>query len=545
MRTSVCMLAMLIAATGIAQTTYESRAEETSGELARGLTLLDSGDRDKLIEAIDIFTRAAEVAAATHDCAAESRAWFYLGRATQDVGGRLLFGAILWGGSNHADTSWSDATFDEARKAYQQAVDLDPENSAALNNLALLEAADGQFDFALGDLSAAIDLGNTRRPLYLVNYGNVLAKSGDPFNAVCAYAEALYEQPDNAAAEEKLLEQLAKIEPSLVASTIWRSVDAGYVERAQEEALHFLYSHPSESVMAYLGVKKPQEPSPSSVQRELLNIVAVTLARQVLTPNNFGKTPVAEKLRTMATAKDDIAAGARDLLSLYTFDGLESTKTGWWSIHYDTAPPALDSRSAFTLLARSRAANARIAGFFFDSEQLYLAAVEITNGKDSDAVIDLADLYCRLRRVESLDRLLTRYEQQLFDSHDDASRAQRFRLHAAFGSMYATLGKWGNGDDRHAAIHHLEQALALAADASLPVDAKLVELLATGYDKVDASPARALRFRLEWAKKFATEDRVAAAQKLLKSLGDTLPVSTDAADVIRFQELRAMLRGSV
>ncbi|MEA2107832.1 MAG: tetratricopeptide repeat protein [Pseudomonadota bacterium] len=99
----------------------------------------------------------------------------------------FLSGILAWQSENH----------EQAKSAFQQAVDLDPEYSDAYNNLGILYMADKEYAKAESSFHNAL-----RNPLYLtpekalVNLGKVMEAKDNPAFAEQYYRKAIKYKPD-------------------------------------------------------------------------------------------------------------------------------------------------------------------------------------------------------------------------------------------------------------------------------------------------------------------------------------------------------------
>jgi tetratricopeptide (TPR) repeat protein len=418
---------------------------------------------------------------------------------------------------------------EQARTWYARSVERDPQNGAALNNLAQLETAAGDLDSAKTHFEAAIALKTNRRPLYLMNYADLLVKQKRCDLAVKPYADALAAQPNNDDAEAKLIACLATGNPKAMTLTLWQSLEQGYVYRVLNEALTYA-DHDS---------------LPEDVRRELMGIVAVSLARQHLSAEQLLSSPAGKRLAQLASSD-----AARDIVRLYTMDHVPALKSGWWSHWNSVKPPAVDSPTAFSLLARALATDDRSAGRNEQAETRLRAAVDVTAGNDPDAVVELSEYYADRGNIDKIDALLHEFEAQLFYGKSMAYERNDlpsiYRFHYALGTIYARLHHWGDSNDRTSAIFQLEHARDTAlrsqtdprSPKKLSVDPKVIDLLADSYQIKEPASGEAVQLRLDWTENYLKDGRSSAAQKVLKPYRDGLPETAKPADVNRYKELR-------
>jgi tetratricopeptide (TPR) repeat protein len=435
-----------------------------NAHVSEGRKHLDAG---QVAEARTAFRSAVEVA---QDNGSRARALFYV--------------ALTEEAANEPS---------RAADLYRKALRVEPGLSAAANNLAQLLAREGKADEALKYQTLAADSPDARAPFYRRNLAAMYAQRGDTARATREYVIVLKAEPNDLEAERALFELCP---PDAAVAYLSQMIAKGAVDRAQEYAL-----------------AKMAATQDSSARRDLLEIVATTLARQQVTPEQFPSHPAAASLR--AWAEDPaIGGGIRELSKAFAGTGGPAP---WWSNG--------DSGTAYGTLARELALAHRNAGRNEEAERLLLGAVEATYGEDPDVVLALAELYFAQERIPKIDELLGRYGDRLFSGKSNAYLKGDwpviYRFHVALGTMYAAVGKSGDRNDPRSAIFQLEHARAAAEEnnrkesaAKIYVDPALVERLAVTYEKI-ARPDEAAKVRLSAAETYVKQGRTQAAQETL------------------------------
>ena len=98
--------------------------------------------------------------------------------------------------------------FDEAIKNFRQAIQINPNSAAALDNLGFALAAKGRFDEAIENYRKAIQANSNRTETFF-HLGMALGQLGRTREAVAQYREALRLNPDLAGALNNLAWNLA------------------------------------------------------------------------------------------------------------------------------------------------------------------------------------------------------------------------------------------------------------------------------------------------------------------------------------------------
>jgi Flp pilus assembly protein TadD len=103
--------------------------------------------------------------------------------------------ALLW--VNLGVTFVRNSQYDEADRAYRQALALEPDNLSALNNLSLLEEQRGH-TFTARRIARRVERHRSANPYYLYWKGEQDLRAGDPSLALKEFKEALRREPTEA-----------------------------------------------------------------------------------------------------------------------------------------------------------------------------------------------------------------------------------------------------------------------------------------------------------------------------------------------------------
>jgi tetratricopeptide (TPR) repeat protein len=395
---------------------------------------------------------------------------------------------------------------------YEKALEVDSAFAAAANNLAKLlftHGRDEDQDRVLELYGRAAAQDGELRPFYLANYAAAMFNTHPP-RAVEIYRKAVALYPDDTNLESGLHRIIA---PKEAVPELWKLVARDRLQRAQRLALNHL-----------------QTPADPETQAQLLSVVVVTLAREHVSPDVFDTLPVACELGKL-TADKRLRDGIRAIRRLYDGETLSATSYQWWSTRRQRlTPDAIPAADAFALLARDIADQ---LGDSHPKKEPYLRlALSVTGGGDPETFLDVAEYFVRQGRQDELRRLMDQYGMELFtekgQAYVDQDWKKVYRYHVALGTFYSRLGITGDSGDPQSAIFQLEHARMAAerynqrqpADAAskIVVDAKVIDLLASNYQKKWPDAKRDVDLRLEAADAYAAAGRTSSAQRVVKPL---------------------------
>ena len=388
---------------------------------------------------------------------------------------------------------------------YQKALDADKDLAAAANNAAPLLFRAGDKEEAVRLQQRAAETSGPRKPLYMRNLARFYTSLDRKGEAVDLYRKVLELQPDDFESEHELVQ----IEDdSAVATRLWNLVQSGAMERAQQYAVEQLAARRTESVT-----------------RQLMNIVALTIARQHTTPTAFRASALSQQLAKLENGKA-VGTAVGELRHLLDPEVVDKVKYPWWS--HDSsyvAPPALTSPQAFAAVARELGDQYFRAGRKSDAERTLRTGVQVAAGSDPDVVLALADFYFADRRIAEIDRLVSENEPRLFNqkgaSYARGEWARIYRFHVALGTMFSILERDGSAGDPHSAIFQLERARRAAeennriAKEKIYVDPTLINRLASSYERTSRND-QAIELRLAAARDYGAAGRKVSAQETLE-----------------------------
>ncbi len=464
-----------------------------------------------------------------------ARVYFYLGLTDQQT-------ALASGGEPRE-------LVDRAAQNYQRALELRPDFSAALNNLAQLYARFGP-DERAGELYAravAVHEGDPRQAFYAANYADFLADQGMWKAASEYYTRALESSPSDPETRRRLLEVYARSDPKMAVRHLWEGIQLGAVNQTLQGALELLATEHRDKT-------------------EVLTIVVVALSEQYYEPSTFGATDTGERLRSLSD-DPEVGAGIAQILLLHEGNDLEPQSYGWWAARGDIfEDPAFGMwpRDGFRQLIRSLGDRYRESGSLERAWRYYeLSATLELEDPDPEAFLGIVDIALATGHLDSLEVFAERYVPTLFFGKHQAYKRSRYpeiySYHRSLGVLFAHLERWGNSWTPASAIFQLEHALCAAwfhntgetppelpcgydvgpghEDVAEPVlvEPRVMESLAAAYkatDQADALPGIAL----STAAMYVDQAEAETALGLLRVLeGRQLPPSARAL----YEELRA------
>lgn len=353
------------------------------------------------------------------------------------------------------------ALLEDAASAFGQALALDPDRGAALNNLAQVDAELGRNDEAERLFERAVALDVPLRPFYRRNFGDFLAARGQWDRAIEQYRGTLEEQLSDLQAHESLIAVLSQHRPDAIPEYLRFLLDRGQWIWAEEVALSRLQATPTEEYLSFLAEARAGQTSP---------------------PDQLLPQPVVDVLRPL-TGHPQVGEGARELLALREGGDFDPASFSWWA---ERPGP----RQAFRSLARSFGDTQRQAGRAASAGDYYRLAVLLTPEEpDLVSFRRMLDLPSATEDVQALDRLASWNERNLRKSRGK-SRADVYRYRHDLGLHYASLKKWEDCGCPTSGIYHLERAIRLAdvtgpPSGDLPFDPRIYFELAWGYLATD------------------------------------------------------------
>lgn len=396
-----------------------------------------------------------------------------------------------------ADRARRDEHYRNALRTYSKLWIDEPRRSdaaaAARNNCAQIYVTLGNDARAAELFEEAVAVEDPRRAFYLANFADFLVSRGRKNEAITQYERAIKEEPDDRTTEARLLDLYGD---GRTARFLWLLVDRNELDRARSLALDQL----GRDLAAV-------------VHRELLSIVAVTLARQHVRPNDFASV---DARLVKLIGKRSIAKGIGELRRLYAGEMLDATSYSWWRNEVKREPPALTPRLAFSALAWELGEQIRTTAPA-KAEQYFMLAIDVSDGLDPDPVISLAKLYDDGGRKEDLRRLSDEIRPKMKKDADLRHGRWRsvYRYHVALGTIFARLGSHGDVSESKMAILHLEDAREIARNfgSGALLDPRSAGLLTRSYAAVESKSAKDLDLQFAW--EYLNAGRPASAQLLL------------------------------
>ena len=440
-----------------------------------------------------------------------------------------------------------------AETYYRDVLRLKPASSAAYNNLAGLYLEMGRVEEAAAAYEQAVDLGDERQAFYALNYGDLLAETGDPERALGYYQIAERQQPRNPQVWERLVRFYLTHDRDRLAAYLWQRLHEGQERTATDVALR-----------ALADAEWDADPKAVRLQEELLALAVMGLSEQYYDPATFDDTPAGVAFRRLE-ANPVVGEGAREMRLMQTEDPgkLHPDDLRWWVDRgqpFRDAPRGVWPREACQALLRSLGDWYRGHSDPDRAAVYYRLSADFYGESDPEAVLRLVDLYLgndkgAAATSERIEALLNRYAFDLFEGKGEAYRQSHlkkiFAYHRTLGTIYALLERWGSPQEVTSALFQLENARRVAKqhreaypDAEpLRFDERLVSFLARGYDAT-GYPERALRVRLEGALELYQRGDRDGARRLIQGIEEAGGLPADAAerDVRLYEGLRRRLQ---
>jgi tetratricopeptide (TPR) repeat protein len=380
---------------------------------------------------------------------------------------------------------------DDAKAAYRKALDADPQYGAALNNLAQVEAADGNFETATALLDRAVALNDDRQLLYKYNLAGIVAQTDDRARAATLYEEILKTRGDDIDVQTRLIRVS---EPNRAVGGLRQMLKNGATRDA-----------------ATLALSLAADPRFKDVGRSLLAVAVEALARQRIPLDAFDASPAGAQLAQLR-ADPELKEGVRQVRLVYDRAPLGAAAFSWWSQTGECV-------EAMARLLRESAAQSARAGDTTSAETAYRAALDLQNGQDPDAFLQLANLLYSKDRKDDLNALEAKYREPMFGGKSsavfkgDADKAYRF--HIALGTLYTYTEKYGDASTPASSIYQLNAAKKDAAALKRSIDPQAVEFLARGYEKTGKT-AQAIDVRLGATEEYKSKGQFSAAARTIE-----------------------------
>ena len=432
-----------------------------------------------------------------------------------------------------ADPSQAPELLQEALHEYRSIIETEPSpripaTAAAYNNAAQVCVKLNRPGDAQKSFEQAIRSSDRLSSFYLANYATFLTSIGKTDYAIPLFERAIAMKPDDVVTQAKLLQ----IYPgACVTGELWRLVERDELERAAN--------------LAFENIGRPFD---STVKRDLLGIVAVSLAGTHMPAAAFPSSFAAKRLDEL---REDpaIGQGARQLIRLFEGKDLGQDAFSWWKESPESTRPSIASPEAFSMLARELGSQVRQTEPD-RAERYFTLAIDVSDGRDPDAFVQLADHYFARKQLGKLEQFTERYRDQMLflkgRAYRDANYESVYRYHVALGTLYAYT-EWNvPPDDPRSPIYHFEHArdaareVNAATGAKVILDPRSVELLAASYREIEPSTKKDLELRLDIAEEYVAADRTASAEDVLLPVAEDKRV-TEGTDKIRFDRLRAQV----
>ncbi|MFL6600419.1 MAG: hypothetical protein ACJ8R9_03740 [Steroidobacteraceae bacterium] len=390
------------------------------------------------------------------------------------------------------------ASLQRAEAIYTSALQADPKQGAALNNLAVLAVGKGDGTTAQQYFERAIAADDGHKALYALNYSKYLQTTDKPA-AIKAARVAVAAAPDSTIANEQLGSLLWKTNPAEMLPLADDLLSRGHTELATRFALQCLTS----------------QTRPAAERRAWLILVASRLAREYGL-SDLARESISNDLGKVE-ADPEVGRGSRQLRAVIVTPPQSSADIDWWA---GQMQPALGQHAS----GRSAMRNVLLAAGEFASQrdtkraaQYFTAAIDLGDkGPDPDAFLRLVELYASTgageelaKATQELAALMDRYQNAMFQEKSGAYRTENweliYRMHVALGMTYAYLQVWRSEVPYQNAIFQLSHAMQAAERANsqrrdggkpLALPPVGIEKLAQGYVAIGRKDL-ALRARIE------------------------------------------------
>lgn len=418
----------------------------------------------------------------------------------------------------------------EAARLYANYLEQNPESAAAANNQAKVYeqlgkqmAANGDsqqarryYSLAAKNYHKAVAANDARQGLYQKNYADFLYSVENWDSAKQVYAKLIVDHPLSPALQQSLADAYRRHGLQAMSEYLWHLLDAGYVKQSTDFALSALQQSFNANDPARI---------------DLLTIVSTSIAQRTDKYTDGLDGDVRQP--TSPLIKDRfLGEGVREIMLLHTAQNFDREAYAWWRSHrLEMRDPVIGlwPMDGFRSLIRSLGSRAKRQGNLDLAESYFRFAADIEPWDiDPLAVRALVRMYAETNQFRKIDKVLSTYQVQLFQSKGNAYRVSSagkiFLYHQTLGELYALIERWGDSDKVDSAIFQLERAwqfsmrLAGKSPGTLPEKYQftpaMVEALATGYEKTDA-PVKASELRIDQAEFYQRANDNEAALRVL------------------------------
>lgn len=484
------------------------------------------------------FSEGLDAARVAGDRQAETRFLFYDGLASQKAG----------------EASGDRGKLRNAVERYQQVLERKPDSGTTMVNLAEVHSRLAETGEAERLYRQAIELNDTRRPVYQTAYAGFLESQGRNKDARRLYTNLLKQDPFNQVARKALNDYYtgADADWRQLQSYLWGLVQSGEIDQSIEVALEGLSNRASSQ----------------DSDEGLLTIIVASLSRKVGLAESFLKSSTAKSLREFSQ-RATIGDGVRELFGVYRtladFDragegagrrDYEMLDLTWWTRgdpDERTSPRSVMRQLLGTLGNRYAHRNKYVI-----AEVCYEKAITFTPGEpDPAAIRDLVNLYAQLGEVDKIKEIADEFEFPLFQGKGQAYRDSElekiYQYHRTLGQIYGYLaeksGDWGNSSKSNSAIFQLEHAMSVGTmldrksgddpgQHSQHIDPGLVDRLATAYAET-GSRQRSDELRLQMAQHYGSLGDERAKTYVLK------PVKVDVLTPVQIKKYQLLMQPGV
>lgn len=436
------------------------------------------------------------------------------------------------------------ASLRQAEAIYARALEANPKQGAALNNLAVLAAGKGDRTAAQQYFERAIATDDGHKALYALNYSKYLQTTDKPA-AIKAARVAVAAAPDSTIANEHLGSLLWQTNPAEMLPLADDLLSRGRTELVTRFALKCLTS----------------QTRPPAERDAWLILLALRLARE------YGLSAAARE--SMATdlgkleSDPEIGRGSRQLRAVIGTAPQGPADIDWWA--GQTQPP-----SGQHVSARFAMRKVLLAAGEFSSQgdtkragQYFTAAIDLGDqGPDPDAFLRLVELYASTGAGEQLSKatqglaaLMAHYQNAMFSEKSAAYRTENweliYRMHVALGMTYAYLKTWRSEVEYQNAIFQLSHAMQAADRANgqrlhgrpdggtlLALPPVGIEKLAEGYIAIGREDL-ALRARIDGATALLKIRHVQDGSDVFHSIPVAQIQGLDEGSRAKYEALRA------